>query len=216
MIPNYEHTVVHKSKASADKYRNEGNKFYSVKKYIDALLCYNKSLLFSELGSETLGLAYANRSATYYEMELYENSLNNIQLAKNNRYPIRNMEKLLIREQRCLEIINNPTSPYKDLTKAVGQEFLELSYQANEKIPFIVECLELEKSPSFGRYITTKVPLHAGDIIAIEEPFCKVLLPESRYKYCANCFEDYFHDLLPCLECTGGEYHLMFFIQSNL
>ncbi|CAO1442530.1 unnamed protein product [Diamesa hyperborea] len=203
LIPDYENNVVHKSKENADKYRNEGNKLYSAKKYVEALLCYNKSLVFSEPGSESLGLAYANRSATYYEMELYENSLNNIQLAKDNRYPVRNMEKLEIREQKCLEMINNPTNPHKDLTKAVGQEFFELSYQANEKIPFIADCLELEKSPLFGRYITTKVPLHAGDIIAIEEPFCKVLSPESRYKYCANCFEDNFFDLLPCMECTG-------------
>lgn len=211
-MPDFENNIVEKSKGYADEYRNEGNLFFGVKKYVAALLCYNKSLLYSPPCSESLGLAYANRSAAYYKMELYDHSLINIQLARENKYPIQSMDKLDVREQKCLEMINDSSCSHRDMSEAVGKEFFKLSYTENKKIPFIVGCLELEKSPSFGRYITTKIPLHAGDIIAIEEPFCKILLPESRYKFCANCFSDNFHNLIPCLECTAGKCYLSYMI----
>ncbi|CAO1430277.1 unnamed protein product [Diamesa serratosioi] len=206
LIPDYEKYIVDKSKGYADEYRNEGNLYYGVKKYVAALLCYNKSLSFSLPGSESLGMAYANRSATYFEMEMYENCLNNIRLARNNGYPSKNLWKLSIREEKCMSMMSISNVPSKYMSSAVGKEFFKLSYPANKTMPFVVDCLELQQDDVFGRFITTKIPLHAGDIIAIEEPFSKVLLAKSCYKYCANCFDDNFQDLIPCLECTGAMY----------
>lgn len=144
-MPDFQDNIVEKSKGHADEYRNEGNLFFNVKKYVAALLCYNKSLLYSPPDSESLGLAYANRSAAYYKMELYNHSLINIQLARENKYPMQNIDKLEIREKKCLEIINDPSYSHRDTSEAVGKEFFELSYTENKKIPFIVECLELKK-----------------------------------------------------------------------
>jgi len=87
--------------------------------------------------------------------------------------------------------------------KAIGEEYLKLSYEPNPKLPFIVKCLELKSDDQFGRYVVTNKRLSAGDIIAIEEPFSKCVLPSSSYRYCVNCLSDNFMDLLPCKNCTA-------------
>lgn len=191
-----------KSDAIAESCRTKGNKFYSCKQFIDALESYNQSLCFAESNSKNVGLAYANRSAVYYELELFDNCLCNIHLAKRNKYPVENLEKLLKREEMCVEMINNRI-PAIGLGELVGSEFFKLSHKPNEKVPFIADCLELRSSKQFGRYITTKKPLKPGDVVCIEEPFTKLLLPAHRFKFCANCLNDNFLDLIPCSNCAS-------------
>lgn len=194
-----------KSNVIADSCRLKGNKFYSNKQFLDAMEAYNQSLCFAESDSEQIGLAYANRSAVYYELELFDNCLNNIRLAKMNKYPEKNIMKLENREVMCLEKINNVPSN-KVETVQLGAEFLKLSYQPNKKLPFIANCLEVKSDKKFGRFITSKVNLKPGDVVAVEEPYSKVLMPIHRYKYCATCLADNFLDLISCNNCTSTMY----------
>lgn len=191
-----------KSDAIAESYRTRGNQFYGNKQFLEALECYNQSLCFAESGSKFFGLAYANRSAVYSELKLYENCLRNVELAKQNRYPTESLHKLQKREDLCMVMINNKDN----LTPSnvpIGAEYLKLNHKANEKLPFIADCLEMKTSKVFGRYITTRSPLRPGDIVCSEDPFTKVLLPSCRYKYCANCLSDNFLDLIACSDCTS-------------
>lgn len=91
----------------------------------------------------------------------------------------------------------------KSAYKAIGEEYLKLSHEPNPKLPFISKCLELKSDDQFGRYVVTNKRLSAGDIISIEEPFSKCLLPSSSYKYCVNCLKDNFLNLLPCKSCSA-------------
>lgn len=84
----------------------------------------------------------------------------------------------------------------------LGHDFFKLSHPPNPKIPFIAECLELKSEEQFGRYIVTNKRLKPGEIIAIEEPFCKCLLRGENYKYCCNCLNDNSLYLIPCPNCT--------------
>ena len=192
---------LNKSNGIAESCRATGNKFYSNKQFLDALVFYNQSLCFTESGSEHVkAFAYANRSAVYYELELFDECLKNIELAKLNKYPENNLKKLEQREELCLAKINNVMSK---TDKPVGSEFLKLTLQPNKRLPFIADCLELKSDERFGRYITTKANLHPGEVVCVEEPFTKFLLPSHRYKYCATCLNDNFLNLISCKNCTS-------------
>lgn len=191
-----------KSNAVAESCRTKGNQFYTKKQFLDALESYNKSLCFAESGSETIGMAYANRSAVFFELRLFDNCLDNIEHAKQNGYPSDQLHKLQKREEMCNAMINNKES-LVGAGEPVGAEFFKITRKVSEKVPFIADCLELKSSEKFGRYITTKAALNPGEIICIEDPFTKFLLSNHRYKYCATCLGDNFLDLFSCPSCTS-------------
>lgn len=198
----------HKSDKISAEFRGAGNAFYSQRKFFDALIKYNESLCWAESGSENAGLAFANRSAVYFEMKLYEKCLNNIELAKANQYPKENFEILNKREAKCRE-------PRNDIEiKSTPWDFFKLSYPPKKEIPFIANCLEMKNNAKFGRHIVTNRPLKVGDVVSIETPYCSVLLSESEfvevppsniYQRCSNCFKAAALDLLPCPSCSQGE-----------
>ena len=188
--------------------RNEGNGFYGLRQFHSALIKYNESLCWAESGSVNLGLAYANKSAVYFEMSLYERCLKNIELAKVNQYPKNNFATLIKREEKCEELIKQQIKKL-----STPWDFFKLSYPRNKKIPFIVECLEVQHSDQFGRYITANQPLKVGDIIAIEKPHFGILLSESNFlgihesnvfQRCSNCLKENDLDLVPCASCCKG------------
>jgi SET and MYND domain-containing protein 4 len=196
-----------KNVAKADTLRNEGNKSYAERKFLDALVKYNESLCHAPPNSESLGLAFANKSAVYFEMKLFEECLKNIDNAKAHKYPAQNYGILERRAQKCREMSKQKMkfpNPW---------EFFKLSYKRNEKLPFIVEGLEVKQSEKYGRHIVTSRPLKVGDVLAIEEPFCSVLLSQSqfvevdkqnKFQRCANCLRDVKLDLMPCWGCCEG------------
>lgn len=113
------------------------------------------------------------------------------------------MDKLNDRAQRCYDKINNQ-SDIQQIVEPIGKNFFELSRTPHPKVPFIADCLELKSDAKFGRYVVTSEMLQPGEIIAIEEPFSKCLLPDQNYKYCCNCLSDNCLNLIPCKNCTGA------------
>lgn len=57
------------------QYRLEGNTLFKLKRDGEALKMYTKSIAFAAEKSETLGLAFANRSAVLFERKLYRECL---------------------------------------------------------------------------------------------------------------------------------------------
>lgn len=194
---------VGKSNEKSELLRAEGNQFYSQKKFFDALIKYNESLCHAEPESKNIGFAYANRSALYCEAKVYDKCLNNIALAKQNNYPQEKWDKLQSREEKCLEMIKRRNNESKAPDTV---EFMNLSYPPNEILPFVANCLELKIDDQFGRHIVTNRPLRVGDVIAIEEPFCKVVKAKFIYQRCAGCFNHNYMDLIPCLKCRKGSW----------
>lgn len=230
LIPNVEDFKKPKNNVISKDFRDKGNKFYSGRHYVEALENYNKSLCFAEDNGENIALAFASmynlliinligclfcnilnqldlltlfsdRSAIYCEIKYYSRALKNIEMAISNNYPQKNIAKLMKRKELCESQLLNDEE--KLAYKAVGEENLKLSHEPNPKLPFISKCLELKSDEQFGRYIVTNKRLSAGDIIAIEEPFSKCVLPSSSYRYCVNCLNDNFLDLLPCKSCSA-------------
>jgi hypothetical protein len=160
-------------------------------------------LCYAPPDSEEIALAYANRSLVYFELGHFEKALQNIQLAKDHNYPKNLIEKLNEREAQCLEVLNNVTThkPSQEL-ESIRAKHLNLKIPGNKKMPYyIADCLELKKNVQFGRHIVTNQDLKVGTVLAIEEPFSKIVLAHVRYERCANCLAKNHLNLLPCDSC---------------
>lgn len=200
-----------KSSTTSGVLRGEGNEFYAQRKFFYALLKYNESLSYAELDTANLGLAYANRSAVYFEMKLYERCLRNIEYARKNHYPEENFEILKKREEKCKDLMKTSREKLSDPWNT-----FKLSYPPHKQIPFIAECLEVQSNEKFGRFVVTNRQLRVGDIVAIEKPFCSILIAESKfhenpesniYQRCTNCLKENALDLIPCGTCSKGSFH---------
>lgn len=190
-----------KSATKSEFYREKGNQRYAERKLIPALEYYNKSICFAPQHSEQLAKGYANRSAVYFSIKMYELSLKNIKLARETGYPKNLVPKLDEREVNCLcELKKLETIPKNEFH---GQK-PKLSYPPHENVPFIVNCLELKVNEKYGRHIVAKSDLKVGDVVAIDTPFCAVISSEYGYMYCANCFRENNLDLIPCQNCHSA------------
>lgn len=183
-----------KSNNESTAFRKEGNVFYSSKRFLEALTCYNKSLCYAEAGSINIAIGFANRSAIYLEEQKYQKCLENINLARKHGYL--DYKKLKTREEKCLAAQRSLNAkPSLD-----PWSFFKLSYPPNEKIPYIANCLEIRQSDAMGRCIFTNRDLKTGDVIAIEKSHMKYLLSSERYRFCSHCLQSNFLSLLPCTD----------------
>uniref|UniRef100_A0A336LV57 CSON001820 protein n=1 Tax=Culicoides sonorensis TaxID=179676 RepID=A0A336LV57_CULSO len=190
-----------KNESTSIEARNEANKFFLRDvNYTKALEFYNKSLCYAPLGSENLGITYANRSAIYFNSGFYNFCIQNIELALKNNYPEKLRPKLEQRRNECLEKIRKFGDNHEKMNRE--RNFLKLSYACNKNIPFIIQGLEYGTSKEFGRYIRTKHDLYPGDILMIEKPYVKCINEGSEYIKCINCLKSNFLNLFPCENCS--------------
>lgn len=201
-----------KSNDYSEKCRSEANRLYVKKDFFDALIKYNESLCCAEMKSENVGLAYANRSAVYFEMNLFDKCLENIQLARNNFYPSSKLEILAKREEKSKTKMKSSNVKSNDHSL---ETFFKLSYESHAKLPCLAKCLELRNNKKYGRHIITTRHLNVGDVIATDIAQFKVIKADSRYdtcfdtnifQRCSNCLSDNLLSLIPCSLCCKTMY----------
>jgi hypothetical protein len=187
--------IDYKSNLKAGMIRDKGNTEFGENRHLSALLFYNQSIAYAT-SKEVLSLGYANRSAAFLELECYTECLKNIEWARENDFSKDKIKKLNERDQKCKRfILEGKKNVVED-----PWNFFKLSYPANKKIPWIVDCLELRTTDKYGRGIYATQDLKAGDIICVEEPVIHMVSDQSRYKHCENCFKTSLWNLLPCTE----------------
>jgi tetratricopeptide (TPR) repeat protein len=141
----------HKNTSVSIDHRNEGNKLFNQGKYFESLECFNKSLCVAQSNSKEIPLIFASRATVYFETKEYQKCLENIQLARETGYPAEKIQILNVLEEKCKKFAKSQKLSDED----DPWSFFKLSYPANEKIPFIIDCVELRKSKKFGRFIIT-------------------------------------------------------------
>jgi hypothetical protein len=189
MLPKFDELAI--------KLREEGNKHYKKGGDLEmwqALIFYNKSIAFAK-SMEVLSLGFANRSAVYLSTGCKEECLKNIEWARETGYP--NLSRLDEREEKCK---NLPELGWKNVSENPW-DYFKLSYPANEKIPWIVDCLEVRTTEKYGRGIYATQDLKAGDIISIEEPMF-FLVEYCNFTHCTNCYKTCMLNLLPCAKTS--------------
>jgi tetratricopeptide (TPR) repeat protein len=192
-MDDYGASIEQKSDEKAIEHIQIGNVFFILKDYFYALNAYNRAITYARTKSY-LSLGYAGRSAVFFEINCYEESLKNIEWARENGFSYDKLAKLKGREKKCNQYImegrrNVAEDPWN---------FFKLSYPANEKIPWIVDCLEVRTTEKYGRGIYATKDLKAGDIISIEQPVIHILCERSYFRRCANCFTTCNLNLIPC------------------
>lgn len=186
--------VQSKSNPLAVDYRVKGNEEFKAKKWSNAMILYNQSLAIAENESEVMSLAYANRSACFFNLKLYAKCLVDIKLAKKFNYPKHLMHKLEQRERDCLKMIEGGDT---------AKPFVpELSFTTDEKFPHMADVLHVEHGGALGRCIKTRENIRVGQVVLIENGFVKSLASE-RYARCNICLSTD-TNLVPCTECIAA------------
>lgn len=188
----------------------EGDEFYAESKYFDAIVSYNKSLCFAPTESLTCQ-GFTSRSNIYFELKNYEKCLENVKLSRQFGCE----DEVSNVEEKCEQLmteINEDDSSDDDPWK-----FFKLTLQSHEKIPFIASCLKPLDTWKYGRCIITTKSLKTGDIVAIEEPFFRMVNKDSRYSRCAGCMKSNLGSLIPCPgKCTTCKLQLNFMNRDQL
>jgi SET and MYND domain-containing protein 4 len=189
-----------KNEAEAVELAEAGNKCYKERNFFQALNFYNGSLCHS-VSSYNKTRAYANKSAVYFELKLFDLCAKNIKFAlSEGGYSEEKVKKLKERLQKCENNLKQKLTMKIEKDEKLIENFFKISHKKNEKIPFIVDCIEVRESDKFGRGIFAMKDLKAGDIIAIEEPFFKIIRESARYKRCCYCLKSENFDLIPCVD----------------
>lgn len=173
--------------------RDSTDAIFSKEVVYHTLCIYNDLRKVAKKGNMTefLSMLYADRSQIYFNIQQYEKCLENIQLAKENGYE--DAQVLEDRELKCKEgMKDHRPDPEED-----PWNFFKLSYPANKKIPFIVDCLEMRRCQRFGRGIYTKRDLKPGDVVAIEKCYFAEFNYEGFNQRCANCLKTNMLSLIP-------------------
>lgn len=183
------------------EFRKTGNLHFAKKTsqdYLIALKWYNKAICFASNNSENVCIGYANRSAVYFNLGMYEECLVNINLVyKINRYPSNLMDKLREREVMCKRIMAEDEYDSK-----YEQAKPKLSFPAHEQLSCMGNCLDIRKNDEYGEHVTTNRDLRVGEIVAILQPFYTVLPKRYQYERCENCCKERSQNLIPCPTCT--------------
>lgn len=190
-----------KDNAKSIEFRRTGN-LYFVKKttedYLSALKLYNKAICFAPNNSENLCIAYANRSAVYCNLNMYEECLVNINLVnKIGNYPFNLRHILEEREIKCRTILS------EDAPNDIEWNEPELNYPPHDKVPYIANCLEIRRNQEYGHHVVTNRDLKVGEIVAILKPFCTAQPGRYQYERCENCCSEHSQNLIPCPSCTA-------------
>ena len=137
----------------------------------------------------------------YFVLKRYQKCLENIKWARENNYPACKLQKLNEREEKCKKM----------MTESDSVQQIQLTYPANPKIPFIVECLEMRYTKEFGRGIYTTQDLKQGDVIAFDKPVFHSVNSTSQYMCCCNCIKYQMQSLIPCLKTGECSIKLLYF-----
>lgn len=183
-----------KTNQSSLNYRQNGNSKFMQQDWLEAMDLYNRSLCFAEVASENVSIAYANRSACFFQMQMYENCLTDIQLAKEADYPVHLMPKLEKRESDCRKFMK---------TIARNEEFVpKLCCDADANFSGMANVLQIQCSDEFGRYVTANEDIDVGKTVLVEEAF---LLSASSTKMirCLTCAKMSMN-FIACDRCTNA------------
>lgn len=185
----------YKNDATANKLREKGNERFENNRFFDAMEWYNKSLCFATNGSGMLGLAYANRSACFLELKMFERCLTDIDLAMKNKYPGKLRNKLRSRKEECLELM-------KSESDQSGILLAKLDFEPNGKFQCMANVVDCRSDDVLGRHIIATEDIEVGKTVLVEQCYFGVT-QYDHYKSCNICFKEN-RNFVPCSRCTSA------------
>lgn len=186
---------IEKNENDANEHRKRGNESFNEKNWYDAIEHYNKSIRFAPIGSECLGYGYANRSACFLHLKMYDKCLADIELATSANYPQHLMAKLNERRATCLKAMKESVAMDGKVTQP------QLSYTPNKAFPGLADILEVRKNGEYGRHVVATRDVEVGKIVLMEDVFA-IQVDYSCQTVCKTCAK-HMVNLIPCPNCTS-------------
>lgn len=183
--------VSEKSNEIANSHRATGIEMCKSNNLPSAIEEYTKSLCFAELGTASMGLAYANRARCYISTGKYKECLIDIELALNSNCPQKLLPILDQLKAICLE---------QQSQRQFVKQPLELSYPPIPSIPVMADVLDIQQNAEFGRHVVAKCDIPAGKTILIEPSFVEITTTATM-SHCTVC-QIVESNLMPCAYCT--------------
>ncbi|KAG4067770.1 hypothetical protein HA402_005542 [Bradysia odoriphaga] len=182
---------IHKSNSMAESDRKDGNFYFGQSDFYMAIVKYNRGLWFAEKESEQMALLYANRSACFKNMKMFNECLIDIELTKASKCPQRVMAKLDARKIECLELQHTSIEPTNTP---------KLSFETHRDFPCIANVLQVEFDRQLGSRLTTTKNLQVGQTVLIEDFY----FSDSYMEECSTCTicQKLYKNLVPCEDCT--------------
>lgn len=181
----------YKDNQHSTELRMQGNMKYRVGEISAAMNLYNRSLCFAKPSSENIALAYASRSACFFQLKMYREALIDIELAKDAKISERILPKLEERKQQSLKLM--------DSLEPSRQNPMKLSYQADRQYPCMAKVLEIQKNEQFGRHLVARQDIPAGQTILIESDFVSMRSNNDEL-VCYTCFRSKVN-FIACSQC---------------
>lgn len=174
--------------------RKEGNRYFGLGQWVEALERNNESLCLAKKGSENISLAYANRAACFLKMRRYNECLGDIELAKTAGYPDASMKKLDQRKMDCLKDMENG-DPFRSRET-------KLSLEADDKFPCMAKALKFERVNGGEYNCVAREDIDIGQTVVVEKVF-HLYLCEWHAQKCTICLKGY-TNLVPCDRCSAA------------
>ncbi|GFR89349.1 SET and MYND domain-containing protein 4-like [Elysia marginata] len=109
-----------KSRKHAESWRAKGNMLFKARKYQEATDAYTQSIIMAPDDSDSLSLAYNNRSTTNFYMKKYGLCLQDIEMAFLHHYPENKCYRLHQRVGRCMYYMNQKELAIKAFQKTIA------------------------------------------------------------------------------------------------
>lgn len=166
-------------------------KYFHKREWYDAIEYFNESLCFAEIGSTNLGFAYANRSACFFNLKMFDECLIDIELARKYNYPKHLMTELEKRKLCCLQQISEQTQ--------ITKQTVQLNCNEDKRFPGMSSAIEVQIQAD-ARSVVAKQDIAVGDVIAYDKAFTKTSYTIYGWK-CNICLKTN-SNLVPCKKCT--------------
>lgn len=180
-----------KSNRESTELRMRGNELFATKHWSRAMFWYTQSLCFAEVGTENVALAYANRSACFFNLKMYDEAMVDIELAKKENLPDSLLPKLEKRMQECFELLGTVEREQEHQQK--------LDYEANQNFPCLADIVEIKYNQELGRHLIAKCDIPFGKNILMEEHYALNRMDECSKCYTCFCANSNF---IACEHCV--------------
>lgn len=157
---------------------------------------YTKSLIFAEVDTENVSLAYANRSVCFFHLKMYAKCLIDIEYAKKANYPEKLMPKLDKRKADCIRLMQT------QIEIKPMYENPALDFPADENFPCMANVVKIKRNCEFGRLLEAKCDIDVGQTVLVEETFVAIGTGEMP-AFCFTCLKRN-QCFISCSQCTDA------------
>lgn len=195
-------TKGNKYNVHAIEIREKGNACFIQKNYYEAMELYNLALTFATHGLGEFGLALSNRASCFFHLNMIENCLTDIKLARQTQYPTDKLPKLDTRQIKCTTLMADAN--FKSGPHDIWEP--KLSFNEHTEFAGVADCLKIMKNDKFGRYVIATCDLKIGQTILVEHSYAATPSRENECRSrCWYCFKECMN-FIPCKDCTHTIY----------